>query len=187
VRPQAADPTSLLAAHAAGDRVATERLFLLLYDRLHRLARKRMRRERADHTLQPTALVHETYLRMIGARGVDWGSKTHFFAAAAVQMRRILVEHARAARRLKRGGNAVRVTLDEAVGADPRQPVDVLALDHELERLARRHGRQARVAELRLFAGMEVKEVSHLLGVSERTVKQDWSVAQAWLAHRLGP
>lgn len=180
------DATSILAAHTAGDRESTDLLFGMIYDRLRALAHRYMDGERADHTLQPTALVHEAYTRMVDIDRIDWQGKTHFFAVAARQMRRILVEHARAAARLKRGERRLRVTLDEGLAVTPQPTIDLLAVDEALQRLARRSPRQSQVAELRLFSGMQVQEVAQSLGVSDRTVKQDWRMARAWLSRRLG-
>jgi RNA polymerase sigma factor (TIGR02999 family) len=163
-----------------------DRLHLLteaLYDELRRIARRRLRREAAVHSLQTTALVHEAYVRLAAKRDVRWYGRTHFLAAAAGEMRRILVDHARARGASKRGRRPRRVSLAEAVVPD--RSVEVLALDEALEGLAAKSARQARVAEMRLFAGMLVPEVADALGVSERTVKDDWRVARAWLARRL--
>lgn len=174
---------------SAGSPVPAEvdRLLPLVYSELRRLARGFMRGERASHTLQPTALVHEAYLRLADVERIDWQGKTHFFAFAATQMRRILVEHARAAGRVKRGANAVRVELDESLTLSDELAFDLLAIDEGLQRLARASPRQSRIAELRLFAGMSVAECAAAVGVSERTVKQDWRVARAWLSRWLRP
>jgi len=160
-------------------------LIPLVYDRLRSLARHYLANERPGHTLRPTELVHEAYLRLAGGDGIAWQGKTHFYAVAATQMRRILVEHARAGLRQKRGGRPQRVTLSENVMRIPAISVDVLALHEALIRLARRHERQGRVAELRLFSGMLVREVAKTLDVSEATVKGDWRVAKAWLLKEL--
>jgi RNA polymerase sigma factor (TIGR02999 family) len=156
-----------------------------VYDSLRSLARIYFRRERGYHTLQPTALVHEAYLRIASSETIELTGKTHFLALAATQMRRVLVEHARAANRMKRGSGRTRVTLDESMTPVSRQTVDLLALEEALTALAERNGRQARVAEMRLFAGMTMQEISIVAGVSDRTVKQDWRVARAWLAATL--
>jgi RNA polymerase sigma factor (TIGR02999 family) len=156
-----------------------------LYQEMRALARRYMSRERPDHTLQPTALVNEAFLRLSGSRQTDWRSDTHFLAMAATHMRRILVDHARAANSKKRGSRARQITLvDELAIADDR-PLDVLVVDEALTRLAERSERQARVVEMRLFSGMTVGEVAAALSVSERTVKGDWRVARAWLAREL--
>jgi RNA polymerase sigma factor (TIGR02999 family) len=162
-----------------------EQLLPLVYDELRALAGRYMRGERPGATLQPTAIVHEAYLRLMNADGIDWKGKTHFFAVAAIQMRRILVEHARAAAAEKRGGGLQRITFSSDLAVAPDGMVGLLALDEALVSLERRNERQARVAELRLFAGLLVKETALHLGVSERTVKDDWRFARAWLIKEL--
>ena len=179
--------TSALEAHVAGDAQAAEQLLPKVYDKLRSLAAKYMRQERPGHTLQATALVHEAYIRLIDIDRMDWQGKTHFYAMAARQMRRLLVEHARTASARKRGSRGQKVTLDEGHAIDSGEPLETLALDEALTGLAKRHPRQADVAELRLFAGLEVKEVAFVLGVSERTVKGDWRLARAWLMRQLRP
>ena len=179
--------TSALEAHVAGDAQAAEQLLPKVYDKLRSLAAKYMRQERPGHTLQATALVHEAYIRLIDIDRMDWQGKTHFYAMAARQMRRLLVEHARTASAKKRGYRGQKVTLDEGHAIDSGEPLETLALDEALTGLAKRHPRQADVAELRLFAGLEVKEVAFVLGVSERTVKGDWRLARAWLMRQLRP
>lgn len=169
----------------AGEGSDPGRLAATLYEELRRIARRRLRREGAGHTLQPTALVHEAYVRLAAKDAVAWRGKTHFLAAAAGEMRRILVDHARARDAGKRGGGAQRVTLADAALAVRDRTVEILSLDEALAALAARSPRQARVAEMRLFAGMLVEEVAEALGVSERTVKDDWRVGRAWLAREL--
>jgi len=156
-----------------------------LYDEMRKIARRCMSRERPDHTLQPTALVHEAFIRLRRSSGIEFDDRTQFLALAATQMRRILVEHARAAGRKKRGARPVRVTLSDGLTATPEHPIDVLDVDDALQRLERKSPRQSRVIEMRLFSGMAVAEVAESLGVSERTVKEDWRVARAWLAREL--
>jgi RNA polymerase sigma factor (TIGR02999 family) len=173
--------TRALAEHASGVRSA-DQLMPLIYDKLQGLARHYLRGERGYQTIETAALVHEAYLRMIDVTQIDWRGKGHFFAMAARQMRRILVERARAAGARKRGGDARRITLQEGDAPRGEMSLELLALDECLDLLARESPRQARVAELRLFAGMGLREIAHILGVSERTVKSDWSVARAWLA-----
>jgi RNA polymerase sigma factor (TIGR02999 family) len=180
-----ANATRALAAHSGGDPNAAAELLPLVYDQLRGLASRYMRQERRDHTLQPTALVHEAYLRLIDASQVDWRGKTHFFALAARQMRRILVEHARAHGASKRGGGARKVTLDESVAITPNGVLDVLALDEALVRLAGESNRQVKVVELRFFGGLSVEETAHILEISDGTVKRDWRVAKAWLSREL--
>jgi RNA polymerase sigma factor (TIGR02999 family) len=179
--------TQALEEHTAGDPKAASRLMPLVYDELRALAARYMRGERADHSLQPTALVHEAYIRLIDISRIDWQGKTHFVAMAATQMRRILVEHARARRAQKRGGAPKRVSLDEKIAFIPGNTLDLLVLDEALEKLAGASPRQSRVAELRCFAGLNTKETAYILGVSERTARQDWLVARAWLLREIGP
>lgn len=163
----------------------TNELFVAIYEQLRGLARGLLARERPGHSLQPTALVHEAYARLVAADSLRWGSKTHFLAIASRQMRRILIDHARAAGRAKRGDRPIKVTLNPDVAVAPEHAIDAIALDEALTALERRSERQSRVVEMRLFAGMEVRDVAQALEVSERTVKQDWRVARAWLSGRL--
>jgi RNA polymerase sigma factor (TIGR02999 family) len=168
-----------------GPNPEASRLTVRVYDELRDLADRYLRREGGYHTLQPTALVHEAYLRMVGIERVQWSSKTHFFAVAARQMRRVLVDHARAAVSQKRGGRRRRVTLNDGDALTRQRSLDLLALEEALGRLAERSPRQARAAELRLFAGMGAKESGLILRVSERTARDDWNVARAWLSREL--
>jgi len=163
------------------------RLLPLVYDELRALAAHYLRGEKSGCTLQPTALVHEAYLRLAAHDRIRVQGKTHFFALAAIQMRRILVEHARAVATKKRGGGAHRVTLSDDIGGTSNGFVELLALDEALTRLSQRNGRRGRVAEMRLFSGMLVNEIAEHLQVSERTVKEDWRVARAWLMKELSP
>ena len=179
------DATRTLAAHVSGDALAASKLLPLMYDELRRLALRFMRHERRDHTLQPTALVNEAYLRLVDQKKIGWEGRTHFFAIAARQMRRVLVEHARAHHAQKRGGDLQRVTLQEDIGVSSDWSIDLLALDQALTKLAKLSSRQSQVLELRVFAGMTVQETAHVLEVSERTIKEDWRVAKAWLAREL--
>ena len=183
--------TRLLGAWRAGEGGAEDRLLPLVYDDLRRLASHLMGRERPDHTLQPTALVHEAYLRLAGGRQPRWRDRLHFFSVAARTMRRTLVDHARARGAAKRGAGAARLSLDapragcevEAVGRQASGPVeDLLALDQALERLAAADGRKARILELRYFAGLTVEEAAELLGVSPSTVAVETRLARAWVA-----
>jgi len=173
--------TLLLADLQAGNRSAESRLMPLVYNELRRVAGRYMRGERPDHTLQPTALVHEAYLRLLGQHDVAWQNRSHFYAVAARLMRNILVDHARARQAHKRGGQERKVTFDEALEFAGRETTDLLALDEVLTRLAQRDPRQARIVELRFFGGLSEKEVAEVLGVSVRTIKRDWAVARAWL------
>jgi len=180
------ETTRTLLALAKGDRAAVNKLFPNVYDELRALAERFMQQERPDHTLQPTALVNEAYLRMIDQTRVDWRGKAHFMAVAAEMMRRVLVDAARRRATEKRGGDRCRITLHEDLAAaEERNEVDLLALDRVLDELSKLSRRQARVVELRYFAGMSVKEVAVVLNVSERTVKGDWRFAKAWLRQRI--
>ncbi len=165
----------------AGDR---DRLASLIYDELHRLAHHYMRGERAGHTLQTTALVHEAYLRLVNVDRIQWRDRAHFFAMAATTMRRILVDHARGQARARRGAGAVVTALDDDLPA-PAPPVDIVALDDALERLSALDPQQAKVVEVRYFAGMTIEETAAALDVSSGTVKREWSVARAWLYREL--
>ena len=180
--PQAATSavTRLLEQARRGEPGATEQLLPLVYDELRRLARSRMRGERPGHTLQPTALVHEAYLRLLGSEGA-WEGRGHFFAAAAEAMRRILIERARRVRRLKRGGDLHRVELEDEVSADGPRVDEVLAVDEALGRLEEKDAQMAAVVKLRYFAGLTVEEIAHALGTSPRTVNRLWTGAKAWL------
>jgi RNA polymerase sigma factor (TIGR02999 family) len=178
--------TRLLKAMAHGDPQAADSLLPLVYAELHRLAKAYMRRERPDHTLQPTALVHEAFLRLAGAASLSAQDRTHFLRTASQAMRRVLVDHARARNAQKRGG-ALHVTLDEAIAGRTEPPIDMLALDDALDRLGAAEPRWAQVVELRYFAGLEIPEVAAALGVSPATVKRDWQFARAWLSRELGP
>jgi RNA polymerase sigma factor (TIGR02999 family) len=160
-------------------------LFEVVYGELRRLAAGMMRGERPDHTLQPTALVNETYLRLVDDTQIDWQNRAHFFGIAATAMRRILVEHARQRATEKRGGGWQRVTLDGEIAQPDASDIEVLDLDRALSRLGELDGRAARVVELRVFAGMEMREIAHILEVSERTVHGDWRMAKMWLAREL--
>ena len=175
----------LLERAERGDRTSAEQLIPLVYDRLHDLAEGYLRNERSGHTLQPTALVHEAYLLLADQSRISWKGKTHFFAAGAGAMRRILVDHARRRRAQKRGGGANRFTLPEGVVADGRPDQDILAVDEALNRLAEIDPRQAQIVELRFFGGLTVDEVAEVLGVSKRTVEREWTVIRAWLRREL--
>jgi len=177
--------TGLLLAWSKGDQTALDKLLPLVYEELHRLAHRYMSRERGLHTLQTTALVNEAYLRLIDAKSVSWQDRAHFLAVAAQSMRRILVDLARAKHNLKRGGQALRVSLDEAQISAPERDADLLALDEALARLATLNQRQGQVVELRYFGGLTEQEVSEVLKVLPRTVRSDWSLARAWLYREL--
>lgn len=174
----------LLHAAAKGDRTAADRLFPLIYDELHALAEAMFRRERGGHTLQPTALVNEAFIRLI-QHPVDAQSRAHFIALAARDMRHILVDHARKHKAAKRGAGRVLELPEGHEILSPAQSVEILALNELLERLAKENKREARVVELRFFGGLTNAEIAEVLGVSERTVRNDWSFAQAWLRREL--
>ena len=175
--------TVLLGALRGGDSNARDKLVPLLYPELRRLAAYYMRREEPGHTLQATALVHEAYLRLVANPSDSWQNRAHFFATAAQVMRRILVDQARARKAEKRGGEMQPLALDEALASAGEKAPDLVALDDALSTLTKINPRQSRVVELRFFAGLSVEEIAEVLGVSEVTVKRDWSVARAWL-HR---
>jgi RNA polymerase sigma factor (TIGR02999 family) len=178
-------PTDLLLAWGRGETAAFARLVPQVHDELRRLARRYMRRERKDHTLQPTALVNETYLRMIAVSRVQWQSRAHFFAIAARIMRQILVDFARSRRASPRGGVAQQVVLDEALVPPSMRHPDLVALDDALNQLELVHPRKSRVVELRYFGGMKLEETAIVLGVSRDTVKRDWHFAKLWLLREL--
>jgi RNA polymerase sigma factor (TIGR02999 family) len=177
--------TELLVGYGRGDKEALDQLMPLVYDELHRQAARYLRREQAGHTLQTTALIHEAYVRLVDQRNVQWQNRAHFFGIAAQMMRRILVDHARAKKRVKRGGSEVRVTLGDATVVAKDQDLDIVALDEALERLAQLDEQQSRVVELRFFSGLTVEETAEVMGISKATVKRDWSVAKAWLHREL--
>lgn len=179
---------SLLARVRAGDGQAAAELFTAVYSELRALAGSLFRRQRPGHTLQPTAVVHEAFVKMLRAAegGADWRDRAHFFNVAARAMRQVLVNHARDAQADKRGGpEQRRVTLGDADGGEEPRVLDVLAVNQALDELARLDERQARMAELRFFAGLTNKEIAEVLGVSLRTVELDWTMAKGWLAGRL--
>jgi RNA polymerase sigma-70 factor, ECF subfamily len=175
--------TGLLLAWSNGDKEALDKLTPLVYDELHRLANRHLGRERPNHSLQTTALIHEAYLRLVDQRNPRWQNRAHFFAIAARLMRRILVDHARSRRYAKRGGAALRVSLAEVGDVAEVRAAEVVALDDALESLAELDPRKSRVVELRFFGGLSVGETADVLGVSPNTVLRDWSTAKAWL-HR---
>ena len=180
-----ADVTDLLSELSEGKQDAAEKLIPVVYDELKRLARSYMRRERADHTLQTTALVHEAYLRLVRQKSVRWQGRAHFYGIAAQLMRRILVDHARRHLRQKRGGLSLEVPLDECLAFSAGHLSGLLSLDEALQRLSTRDARQSKIVELRFFGGLTVEETAEFLGISPKTVKRDWSVAKAWLHSEL--
>jgi RNA polymerase sigma-70 factor (ECF subfamily) len=181
MQPAPEDVTVLLAQLVQGKDEAASKLIPMVYDELRRLAGGYMRRERSDHTLQATALVHEAYLKLVQQRSVDWQSRAHFFGIAAQMMRRILIDHARGHLRDKRGAGQQVVPLDEAVVFSPEQSAEMLKVDESLQRLSKLDPRQAKVVELRFFGGLTVEETADVLKISPKTVKREWSVAKAWL------
>lgn len=179
--PHAGPTTALFDKVHSGDRSAAGELLGMVYDELHQLARRYMDQERNDHTLQPTALVHEAFLKLFHHRDARWESREHFLGMAGQAMRFVLVDHARARAAKKRGGQRTKVLLDEALDLYQERAVDLLALDDALDALAQVDPELARVVELRFFAGMTVTEVARALGVSTRTVERGWCTARAWL------
>jgi RNA polymerase sigma-70 factor (ECF subfamily) len=179
--PAAGDVTQLLADVQNGRPDAASQLIPLVYDELRGLARRQMRRERSDHTLQSTALVHEAYFRLVNQPERTWQNRTHFIRIAAQVMRRMLIDHARARRAAKREGKLRRVPLEDPLLMTEEQSDELLALNEALERLAEFDPRQSRVVELRFFGGLTVEETAEALGIAPKTVKRDWSVARAWL------
>jgi len=177
--------TQALNKAAGGDRNAVEQLMPLVYDELRALAASALRRERANHTLQPTALVNEAFLRLIDQTHAAYNSKTHFFAVGAQMIRRVLVDHARKHLADKRGGGADRLTLSGIEAQESDHQIDLLALDDAMMKLAKLDERQARVVELRYFGGLGVDETARMLDVSPRTVDDDWRMAKAWLKREL--
>ena len=179
------DVTILLSRMHDGDQEAASKLMPVVYGELRRLAGAYMRRERPEHTLQATALVHEAYIKLVNQRSVDWQSRSHFFGVAAQLMRRILIDHARAHLREKRGGTSPVVPLDEALVFAPGQSAQLVRLNDALERLEKLDARQSKIVELRFFGGLSVEETAEFLKISPKTVKRDWSVAKAWLLGEL--
>lgn len=177
--------TQLLVEWSAGDQAALDQLMPLVYDELRRLARSYLRRERPDHTLQATALVHEAYLRLIDQHSVSWQNRAHFFGIAAQMMRRILVNHALARATAKRGGPAQKLSLDESIGVADQRDVDLLALDEALKQLESLDAQQSRIVELRFFGGLSIEETAAVLSLSPATIKREWSTARLWLKRQL--
>jgi RNA polymerase sigma-70 factor, ECF subfamily len=182
--PARSDATDLLLAWSQGDESAFDKLVPLVYQELHALARRYMRSERSDHTLQATALVNEAYVRLIDVNRIRWQNRSHFFAVAAQTMRRILVEFARQRHRQKRGGDAVRVPIDD-VDMPQEQTADLVALNDALSTLASFDPRMGQVVELRFFGGLTVQETADVLKVSPETVMRDWKTAKVWLLREL--
>jgi RNA polymerase sigma factor (TIGR02999 family) len=179
------DVTELLRAWSDGDIAARDQLIPIVYQELRRRAAAYLRRERPDHTLEPTALVHEVYLRLIDQKRAGWQNRAQFFGVASQMMRRILVDRARAHRMAKRSGRWSRVTLEDAIAVTQSADVDVLDLDSALTRLAAFDARKSQIAELRFFTGLSLEETGQALGVSRATVERDWQAARAWLFKEL--
>ena len=186
MRPSPSQPvTELLARWSNGDASAREALIPLVYDELRRIARRSLSSQSPGHTLQPTALVHEAYLRLARQDSIDWQNRAHFFAMAARMMRQILVDHARKHGTAKRGSNAVCVVVDDVPAASGAPNLDVLALDHALERLAALDPRQCRIVELRFFGGLSIEETAEVEKISPATTKREWATARLWLHHAM--
>jgi RNA polymerase sigma factor (TIGR02999 family) len=177
--------TALLKGMRAGDAAAKEQLAALVYPDLRRMAARYLRSERPGHTLQATALVNEGFVKLLGGQPVDWKDRAHFFAVAATQLRRILVDHARGVRADKRGGGAVKVSLTKACGVPAEREEDVMAIDQALERLSAIDPRAAKIVELRFFGGLDEQEAAEVVGISVATLKRDWRFAKAWLFSQL--
>lgn len=175
------DVTQLLFQLKTGNKSAEERLIPLVYQELRRIASARLRNESRHHSLQPTALVHEAYLRLTKLEQIDWQSRSHFFAVSATIMRRILVDHARSNLTKKRGEGGIFISLIDAMAPASQPEPEILALNEALNKLAKLDERQSKIVELRFFAGMSEEEAGEVLGVSARTVKRDWRIAKAWL------
>jgi RNA polymerase sigma factor (TIGR02999 family) len=179
------DVTGLLVRWRTGDREALDALTPLVYDELRRLAKSYLRRERPDHTLDGTALVHEAYMRLVDQRNVEWRNRNHFFALAAELIRRILVDHARARIAAKRGGANVKLSLDEAFAPADEKDLNILALDDALVALGKADPQQSRIVELRYFAGLTIEETADVMEISPATVKRDWTTAKAFLKREM--
>ena len=180
------DVTALLGDWSRGNRSALDQLLPLVYAELRRVAARQLRDERADHTLQPTALVHEVYMRLVDQREGDWQNRAHFFGVSAQVMRRILVDHARRRSASKRGDGVRCVSIDEARDVAAASEIPILALDGALDRLEKVDAELARIVELRAFGGLTIEEAAHVLSVSPSTAKRDWRTAKAWLNRELG-
>jgi RNA polymerase sigma-70 factor, ECF subfamily len=184
VEEDAGQVTQLLKAMRTGDDRAAEELLPLVYQELHRLARSYMRRERAEHTLQPTALINEAYMRLVHD-DIDWQNREHFIGVAANVMRRVLVDYARARKAKMRGGELRRVELEEGLAISKERTEEMLALDEALDRLTETNPRQAKVVELRYFGGLSIEQIAAVLAIAPRSVKRDWALARIWLFKEL--
>lgn len=179
------DVTQLLVAWTGGDQAARDQLMSVVYEELHRVARRYMRRESPGHTLQTSALVNEAFLRLVDQRDVQWQNRAHFFGIAAQMMRRILVDYARSRSYAKRGGGARAISLDEGLIVSDERNAEVVAVHEALEEMAKFDARKAQVVELRFFGGLSIDETAELLGVSTATVRSDWTTAKAWLRREI--
>lgn len=177
--------TELLTRWSSGDTSAREALVPLVYNELRRIARRCLTGQRSDHTLQPTALVHEAYLRLVRYDSIDWRDRAHFFALAAQIMRQILVDHARKQTAAKRGGNAVTLVVNEASAVAKQTSLDLLALDDALKQLASLDPRQSQIVELRFFGGLSIEETAQAVNISPATIKREWATARLWLLHEM--
>ena len=185
MQPQANDITDMLANWRGGDRAALDRLLPLIRAELNRLARRHLGHERQDHSMQPSSLVQEVFLRLLPGPGVEWRDRAHFFAVASQVMRHTLVDYARQKHRLKRGGTAVHIPIDAAVVLSPEQVDEIVAVDLALQRLESTDERKSKVFEMRFFGGLSVEETAEVLGVAPNTVIRDWSYSRAWLRREL--
>ncbi|HRP62895.1 MAG TPA: ECF-type sigma factor [Phycisphaerales bacterium] len=179
------DITLLIRASASGEVTDTNRLMVAIYDDLRRLAASHLKQERSDHTLHPTALVHEAYIRLVNQRTAQWNDRLHFFSIASRIIRRILIDYARERQAAKRGGMQRAVAIEQFDVAAPQRELDLVALDEALSELAELDERQARIVELRFFGGLSIPEISAALSIGRRTVDREWQVARVWLYHRL--
>ena len=177
--------TEQLIAWSKGDEAALDALIPAVYQELRRMADSHLRGENAGHSLQPTALIHEAYLRLIDQKRVEWQNRAHFFGIASQMMRRILVDHAKAKHRVKRGGTSPKVSLDETINLGSERAAELVALDDALKVLDELDQRKSRIVELRYFGGLTVDETAQVLGVSDKTVMRDWNLAKAWLYQQL--
>src|ERR1700678_3966547 len=186
MEPPAIQITQLLQSWSHGDEAAIDKLMPLVYDELHRMARRYMSNEKPDHTLQAIALVNEAYLRLVDASGANWQNRSHFFAVSAQVMRRILVDWARSRHAAKRGNDVPALELDEALAVPIKTGTDIVAVDDALKALTLFDSRKSQIVELRFFGGLSVKETAAVLKVSEETVHRDWRLAKSWLRRELG-
>jgi len=175
----------ILKDWSEGNRASADRLLSLVYDELRKIAGQYLKKEKSDHTLQPTALVHEAYMKLIDISDISWNDRAHFFAVSANIMRHILVDHARAKLAEKRGGDAQRISLEDADSLSSEPDIDLLAVDEALNELAKFDEQQSRIVELRFFGGLTIEETAHVAGISPATVKREWAMAKAWLHRKL--